>query len=122
MLGNIYSGERCVLHCAPGFKPTAKRTAVCDHLQNWSPSNDLNCIPVEAQQQQQLIPHQRHQKHRQSTTNGAGMRQNAIAAAAAVAVKPFIKCPQDVKVVLPKDQTSAVIRLEQPQTNVDWER
>lgn len=125
MLGNIYSGERCVLHCAPGFKPTAKRTAVCDHLQNWSPSHDLNCVPVEAKQQQQhqqqQISHQRPQKHRQSTNGGAGMRQNAIAAAA-VAVKPFIKCPQDVKVVLPKDQTSAVIRLEQPQTNVDWER
>lgn len=105
MLGSIYSGERCVLHCAPGFKPAAKRTAVCDHLQNWSPSTDLNCIPVEAKQQQ-----------RQSV-----MRQNA-AKTTVVAMKPFIKCPPDAKVVLPKDQTSAVIRIDQPQTNVDWKR
>lgn len=105
MLGHIYSGERCVLHCAPGFKPVAKRTAVCDHLQNWTPSTDLNCVPVETQQQQQK---------KQSVS---GMRQNAVAA-----LKPFIKCPQDAKVVLPKDQTSAVIRIEQPQTNVDWQR
>lgn len=108
MLGSIYSGERCVLHCAPGFKPAAKRTAVCDHLQNWSPSDELNCVPAEAQQQQQK------QQSRQSVN---GMRPKTV-----VATKPSIKCPQDAKVVLPKDQTSAVIRIDQPQTNVDWKR
>lgn len=105
MLGNIYSGERCVLHCAPGFKPAAKRTAVCNHLQNWSPSENLNCVPIEAQQ---------HQQKQQSV---AAVRQKTVAA-----TKPIMKCPQDAKVVLPKDQTSAIIRIDQPQTNVDWQR
>lgn len=35
-------------------------------------------------------------------------------------VKPFIKCPQDTTIILPKGQKTVYIKLEQPKTNVDW--
>ncbi|XP_058835886.1 fibrillin-1-like isoform X2 [Topomyia yanbarensis] len=46
MSGKIYAGERCVLHCKPGFKPVGKRTAVCDTEQKWTPTPNLRCVPV----------------------------------------------------------------------------
>ncbi|XP_055629527.1 fibrillin-2-like isoform X2 [Toxorhynchites rutilus septentrionalis] len=46
MNGKIYAGERCVLHCKPGFKPAGKRTTVCDTEQNWTPTPKLHCIPA----------------------------------------------------------------------------
>ncbi|XP_055538598.1 fibrillin-1 isoform X2 [Wyeomyia smithii] len=44
--GKIYPGERCVLHCKPGFKPSDKRAVLCDTTQSWTPSVDLQCIPA----------------------------------------------------------------------------
>ncbi|XP_058456120.1 fibrillin-2-like [Malaya genurostris] len=46
MSGKIYAGERCVLHCKPGFKPAGKRTAVCDTEQKWIPAPNLRCVPT----------------------------------------------------------------------------
>ncbi|XP_038117535.1 multiple epidermal growth factor-like domains protein 6 isoform X3 [Culex quinquefasciatus] len=45
MSGKIFAGERCVLHCKPGFKPVGKRTAVCDGEQKWTPTPNLQCVP-----------------------------------------------------------------------------
>lgn len=90
MVGNIFSGERCVLHCAPGFRPAAKRTAVCGLQQNWVPSSALNCIPT--------------------------------AKPAEIHEKPFIKCPADMNFIMPPDQNTVYVRLEQPKTNVDWHK
>ena len=87
MVGKIFAGERCVLHCAPGFKPAGGRTAVCDTLQNWSPSTDLSCIPAEPEPD---------------------------------IFKPYIRCPNDFDVILPRNEQTVRVRLEQPKTNVDW--
>ncbi|XP_062552414.1 fibrillin-1-like isoform X2 [Armigeres subalbatus] len=46
MSGKIFSGERCVLHCKPGYKPVGKRTTVCDTEQKWTPTPNLRCAPV----------------------------------------------------------------------------
>lgn len=35
-------------------------------------------------------------------------------------VKPFIECPRDTTIILPKGQKTVYIKLEQPKTNVDW--
>lgn len=102
MLGKIFSGERCILHCAPGFKPAGKRTAVCDVNQEWSPSEDLSCVAVESIQSSVIVPSQQ------------TIREEIV--------KPYIKCPDDVKLMIPKEQESVLIRLEQPKTNVDWQR
>lgn len=48
MGGDIYAGERCILHCEPGFKPTNRRIAVCSPQMEWLPSANLTCMAVPA--------------------------------------------------------------------------
>ncbi|XP_053687239.1 uncharacterized protein LOC128736776 [Sabethes cyaneus] len=88
--GKIYSGERCVLHCKPGYRPVGKRATICDATHQWTPSQvDLRCVPVTTPQP--VVP-----------------------------IKPYIQCPPDVHHVLPVGQYTMKIRLEQPKSNVDW--
>jgi HYR domain/Sushi repeat (SCR repeat) len=108
MVGKILAGERCVLHCAAGFKPFGKRTAVCDTAQNWQPSDELYCVPVESEAVNIRAP-------------------TVVAVAKPIAkpiaiVKPVIRCPQDITVMMPKNQKLVHIRLDRPQTNVDWDK
>lgn len=35
--------------------------------------------------------------------------------------KPFIKCPRDTTIILPKGKSTVLVKLEQPQTNVNWQ-
>lgn len=35
-------------------------------------------------------------------------------------LRPYIKCPRDTTIVLPKNQKTVYVRFEQPKTNVDW--
>ncbi|XP_055612398.1 fibrillin-1 [Uranotaenia lowii] len=92
MNGKIFAGERCILHCKPGFKPIGKRTAVCDVEQKWTPTPNMKCVPTTI----------------------------AVTTEAPPTVKPFIQCPPDVSEVLPVGQYSMRVRLVQPKTNVDW--
>jgi hypothetical protein len=102
MIGKIFAGERCVLHCASGFKPFGKRTAVCDTLQNWTPSAELYCVPVESE----IVP---------------SFTPTIVAVAKPISiVKPIIRCPADINLILPKNQKLTHVRIEKPSTNVDW--
>lgn len=87
MVGNTFPGERCLLHCEPGFRPADRKIAVCDPQRNWSPTSKLDCVSDTPEKDE---------------------------------VKPFIKCPQDTTIVLPADQETVYIKLEQPITNVNW--
>ncbi|XP_055688517.1 fibrillin-1 isoform X2 [Lutzomyia longipalpis] len=90
MLNGSATGDRCLIHCFPGFKPAGKRSALCDAQQNWTPSGELTCVSaLEAENRVEIV-------------------------------RPFIRCPEDVTVVAPKGQTAFNIRLQRPQTNVDW--
>lgn len=90
MLNGSSAGARCLLHCFPGFKPAGKRSALCDAQQNWIPSGELTCV-------------------------SALEAENRVEI-----VRPFIRCPEDVTVIAPRGQTAFNIRLQRPQTNVDW--
>lgn len=92
LTGTILPGERCVLHCAPGFKPLGRRTAVCEFNQTWIPSDDLRCVAIAP----------------------------TLHAAPPTPLKPVIRCPSDVNVLLPLGHDSMIVKLEKPTTNVDW--
>ncbi|XP_041774174.1 fibrillin-2 isoform X3 [Anopheles merus] len=103
--GKIFSSERCVLHCKPGFKPAARRTAVCSLAQTWVPGDNLACVPLDSS----VVP------PKQLTTT-------TPTTVAPVAIKPFIQCPPDVHEVLPLGQYTMKVRMERPTTNVDWHK
>ncbi|XP_040151178.1 fibrillin-2-like [Anopheles arabiensis] len=103
--GKIFASERCVLHCKPGFKPAARRTAVCSLAQTWVPGDNLACVPLDSP----VVP------SKQLTTT-------TPTTVAPVAIKPFIQCPPDVHEVLPLGQYTMKVRMERPTTNVDWHK
>lgn len=88
MIGYTFPGERCLLHCEPGFKAIGRKIAVCNYERNWLPTADLNCVP-------------------EYITDD---------------FRPAIKCPQDTTIVLPPNEETVYVKLEQPQTNVNWMR
>lgn len=88
---NVLPGERCILHCEPGFLPLGKRTAVCSANQTWSPSDDLRCVQI-------------------------------VKEKLAAPLKPVITCPDDISVVLAQGHTSALVKINKPKTNVDWQQ
>ncbi|XP_058122985.1 uncharacterized protein LOC131293979 [Anopheles ziemanni] len=96
--GKIFANERCVLHCKPGFKPLAKRTAVCNLNQTWVPNDNLQCVPI----------------------TGVARQPTTPATPASIPIKPYIQCPPDVHEVLPLGQYTMKVRMERPKTNVDW--
>ncbi|XP_037034819.1 fibrillin-1 isoform X2 [Bradysia coprophila] len=87
MTGDTFSGQRCVLHCDPGFKPIDRRTAFCEPPKNWLPNPNLNCMPAVAKLEM---------------------------------IRPYIKCPQDSIILLPHGKKTIHVKLQQPNTNVDW--
>nr|XP_040220897.2 fibrillin-2 isoform X4 [Anopheles coluzzii] len=103
--GKIFASERCVLHCKPGFKPAARRTAVCSLAQTWVPGDNLACVPLDSP----VVP------PKQLTTT-------TPTTVAPIAIKPFIQCPPDVHEVLPLGQYTMKVRMERPTTNVDWHK
>lgn len=94
MFGKTFAGERCFLHCAPGYKAVGKRVAVCDTDLKWHPKQPPKCVPA------------------QDTFTDT--------AAAPLILKPFIKCPKDILKVIPKGHDTALVQIEKPHTNVDW--
>lgn len=93
MSGKTFAGERCFLHCAPGYKPVGKRVAVCDTDLKWHPKQPLKCVPIQAQFTEVAAP---------------------------LIMKPYIRCPKDILKVLPKGYDTVLVKIEKPTTNVDW--
>lgn len=90
LIGEIFPGERCLLHCQPGYISAGKKAVTCNSDQTWSSNITFECIPAITEQ--------------------------------ADVIKPYIKCPRDTILILPKGQKIVQIRLEQPKTNVDYEK
>lgn len=95
MFGKTFAGERCFLHCAPGFKPAGKRVAVCETDLNWAPKHPLKCVPIQQTAQ-------------------------TVESAPQKLMKPYIKCPKDVVKVLPKGFDTVLVKIDKPVSNVDW--
>lgn len=97
LTGEIAPGERCVLHCDSGFRPTSRRSAICDPQQKWMPNDNLTCTELV------MTSDRQHNQLQQQ-----------------FAIKPFIKCPPDATKILTPQQKTMLIKMERPKTNVDW--
>lgn len=105
MYGDTFAGERCFLHCPSGYKALGKRVAVCNSNLDWQPNADLQCIPVRSSNVVLTSQHHQPIQHRVHVH----------------AIRPTIKCPEDMTIVKPKNHETILVRLEKPETNVDWD-
>lgn len=104
MYGDTFAGERCFLHCPSGYKALGKRVAICNNNLEWQPNAELQCIPVRSSNVQLTSQHQQKQYRVQQHS-----------------VRPTIKCPEDMTIVKPKNHETILVRIEKPETNVDWD-
>jgi hypothetical protein len=95
MTGKTFAGERCFLHCAPGYKPAGRRVSVCTTDLRWKPRHELKCVPIQGTKTNTDVP-------------------------APLTAKPHIQCPQDVVKIMPKGHDTVFVKLDRPITNVDW--
>ncbi|XP_052846426.1 LOW QUALITY PROTEIN: fibrillin-1 [Drosophila gunungcola] len=102
-------GDVCTLQCNPGFMPTGSMLTSCMVLQGWSFGDDLNCLPFDSSLYgSQLnwglwnIP----QKVTPPPTQ------------AVQGIRPYIKCPENVVILLHSGEQKAHVTLQRPQTNV----
>lgn len=109
MYGDTFSGERCFLHCPSGYKAAGKRVAICNNNLKWQPSAELECIPMKSPTVQltssPILQKQHHNQQQQ--------QQNAI--------RPTIKCHEDMTIVKPKNHETILVHIPKPETNVNWE-
>lgn len=109
MYGDTFSGERCFLHCPSGYKAAGKRVAICNNNLKWQPSAELECIPMRSPTVQltssPILQKQHHNQQQQ--------QQNAI--------RPTIKCHEDMTIVKPKNHETILVHIPKPETNVNWE-
>ncbi|XP_055910382.1 fibrillin-2 isoform X2 [Eupeodes corollae] len=103
LLGKTYVGERCLLHCHPGYMPAGLKVNVCNVDQRWSFNSTFDCIPIGTPIFN--APHERVDAHRRY-----GVPQP----------RPFIKCPRNTTVLLPLGHKTAHIILQKPKTNMDY--
>lgn len=39
-------GERCILHCFPGYIPANKRVSICHSHETWSTAKGIDCVKI----------------------------------------------------------------------------
>ncbi|BFF99792.1 uncharacterized protein DMAD_07613 [Drosophila madeirensis] len=104
-------GTICRLQCNSGFLPTGPMLANCMGLQGWSFGSQLNCQPFGMSLfNNNQLPWIRSQ----SLQNVPPVQQ------AAPRARPFIKCPENVVILLHRGEVKAHVMLQRPQTNVDY--
>lgn len=138
-----------MLHCSPGYKPERGQTIVCDSNLLWSPTFGLHCVEdnIESEEENEVINHIGDEQlirpavagsnqvitkanHTEFPVisrgslgqNGYQIHETAQRVNPSYHLKPFIKCPRDTTIILPKGQKTVYIKLEKPRTNVDWWR
>lgn len=109
--GKIYPGESCSLRCLPGFKPINDELAQCLPGRIWSTTN-LNCM--------KNIPKAKALGGGEVLQHSHIDQSQLINSRNQMMFKPYIKCPQDTMIVLPKNEKTVFIKLEQPKSNVDF--
>ncbi|EDW77004.2 uncharacterized protein Dwil_GK21208 [Drosophila willistoni] len=98
--GHSNFGDFCHLKCRKGFHAAGPSFITCMPL-GWTFNNQLQCQPSLGNNLLPLLPAGRVQL--------PGPRR----------VKPFIRCPQNVVILLKPGQTKAHVILQAPQTNLD---
>lgn len=135
--GRVSMGESCAIICPPGTKHNGVPVAQCLASGQWSAIN-LNCIAIKPQIRNRFTQSETHpptnynnvhdrsrlatiapvykepEQHKPTISHRPNMLTHRQP------VRPYIKCPRDTTIVLPKNQKTIYVRLEQPKSNVDW--
>ncbi|KAH8363559.1 hypothetical protein KR084_011635 [Drosophila pseudotakahashii] len=99
-------GDICQLTCNPGFVPTGSMLASCMMLQGWSFGTDLNCQPIDRS------------VFGNSLFSSPWNSPIKVAQPSTQTHKPYIKCPEDVVILLHRGEQMAHVTLQRPQTNI----
>ncbi|XP_032596993.2 uncharacterized protein LOC6556435 [Drosophila grimshawi] len=119
-------GSSCHLQCNMGFVPVAGLMTSC--MNGWSLGSVLECKPFAAnmffnQMSPRLrAPWQQQQQQpfgRQSSASIQQVRRQPLQVQR-VASTAYIKCPENVVILLKPHQSRAHVILQRPQTNVDY--
>ncbi|KAH8295620.1 hypothetical protein KR018_000213 [Drosophila ironensis] len=104
-------GDICSLSCNPGFISTGSSLTTCMVLQGWAFGSDLNCEPIGNRFFGNQITWPKSssisQNHLSPVRNQATQR-----------IRPYIKCPENVVILLHNGEQKAHVTLQKPQTNV----
>ncbi|EDV50450.2 uncharacterized protein Dere_GG14439, isoform C [Drosophila erecta] len=108
-------GDICQLQCNAGFMPTGSMLTACMVLQGWSFGTDLNCQPFGY--------------NRLGNSNGLFLKDNSLQWNSPETVmphqiqkvqpnRPFIRCPENVVILLHAGEQKAHVTLQRPETNL----
>ncbi|XP_032574633.1 uncharacterized protein LOC6611170 isoform X2 [Drosophila sechellia] len=101
-------GDVCHLQCNAGFVPTGSLLTACMVLQGWSFGTDLNCQPFGSG----LFGNHLSSKWNSPETVTPHQIQNVQQ------IRPYIKCPKNVVILLHAGEQKAHVTLQRPQTNL----
>lgn len=101
----------CSLQCNPGFYPTGSSINVCSMFGGWTFGEDLNC---------QSDPFgNTFIGNRLSWTPSQSLPNRAPVQTQVRRAKPYIRCPENVVILLHAGEEKAHVTLQSPATNVD---
>ncbi|KAH8339194.1 hypothetical protein KR074_006876 [Drosophila pseudoananassae] len=109
--GPSQQGVICSLQCNPGFFPSGSGMASCSIFGGWTFGEDLNCQPYPFGNT--FIGNRLSWAPTQSLQNLEPVRTQVQRA------RPYIKCPENVVILLHAGEEKAHVTLQSPATNVD---
>ncbi|EDW93781.2 uncharacterized protein LOC6533343 isoform X1 [Drosophila yakuba] len=101
-------GDICQLQCNSGYVPTGSMLTSCMVLQGWSFGTDLNCQPFGINQ----LASQLSVQWNSPKTVTSHQIQNVPR------IRPYIKCPENVVILLHAGEQKAHVTLQRPETNL----
>ncbi|XP_070136188.1 uncharacterized protein [Drosophila bipectinata] len=109
--GPSQQGAICSLHCNPGFFSSGSGMTVCSLFGGWTFGEDLNCQPYPFGNT--FIGNRLSWAPTQSLQNLEPVRTQVQR------TRPYIKCPENVVILLHAGEKKAHVTLQSPATNVD---
>lgn len=138
LTGRVSLGDSCAIICPPGTKNSGAPFVQCLASGQWSATN-LNCVTIKTHPRGRILQGESHMQghvniqesnRRKPIAPGfpeidqhktsIAQRPNIKTYRPPAILRPYIKCPRDTTIVLPKNQKTVYVRLEQPKSNVDW--
>ncbi|XP_016956087.1 uncharacterized protein LOC108028666 isoform X2 [Drosophila biarmipes] len=102
-------GDICQLTCNPGFIPTGSSLASCMMFNGWSFGADLNCVPIDNTLfANEILPPQWNSPFKATLPTTHKVQVD----------EPFVKCPENVVILLNHGEQKAHVTLQRPKTNV----
>uniref|UniRef100_A0A6P4FNB6 Fibrillin-1 isoform X1 n=1 Tax=Drosophila rhopaloa TaxID=1041015 RepID=A0A6P4FNB6_DRORH len=102
-------GDVCQVQCNVGFVPTGSLLTSCMVLQGWSFGTELNCKPFD----NSLFGHQFNWGQWNSPQLATTLQTQEVQG-----FKPFIKCPENVVILLHPGEQKTHVTLQRPETNL----